>query len=82
MEYGALGSHIGRAFIVIYDVVLHCHRLTNAGKSLYGADVATGMLSVFEGPLGEEDVDFNLLSYRYYDERTYGPNLCALSAEQ
>lgn len=70
-----------RDVIAIDDIDLSYYGSDDSKSTLHVTDVVTGILALAGGPFVEEGVDVDIWRYRYYGERPYVSNLCALPAE-
>lgn len=60
------------------DIDISYYGSADSRRTRHVADVSEGMFEFACGPSVEEDVDFDFWHYRYYGERPYVENLCAL----
>lgn len=76
----ALSSRVWRDIIAVDD--MNYHGSAHDRKPLHVVHVANGMLTFAGGPSVENYIDVDDWRYRYYGERSFIANLCALPAEQ
>lgn len=67
--------------ITVDDIDRSYYGSVDAKRTRHVSEVAKGMLSLASGPLVDEEIDVDFWHYRYYGERRYVANLCAMPAE-